>query len=291
MFAFGKHRGRTFADVKEKEPEYVSWALDQRDPSGALAEFLDYLKTEGVTKDNRPVSPEPAEPGETAEKKLTFGKHRGRTFADMKDNEPEYVSWALSQSEPSGALADFIGYLKAEGVTKDNRPARPAPAEPAMMAENVLTFGKHKGRTFAAVKDTEPKYVLWALEQKEPSGDLADLVAYLKAVGVSENPPTALPPVELGPETLLTFGQHRGRSFGDVMRNEREYALWALEQYSKSPSTELKGFIDYLKANSYNDSFRDPKQVVVDFVQKMKERDANLTRAWALGEATVSSSP
>ena len=36
---------------------------------------------------------------------LSFGKHRGRTFADLKANEPGYVSWALKQAAPKGGLA------------------------------------------------------------------------------------------------------------------------------------------------------------------------------------------
>merc|ERR1712032_1097806 len=121
VFNFGQHRGKTFADVKDNHPDYVSYALGQPDPAGGLKEFVAYLRAEGLG-DSSSTLDEPKNvsaggqrllPGDTV---VTFGQHRGRTYRDLKDNEPGYVSYALKQETRGGDLEDFVNYLRAEGI-------------------------------------------------------------------------------------------------------------------------------------------------------------------------------
>merc|ERR1712224_544845 len=49
---------------------------------------------------------------------MTFGKHKGRTFGDLKDNEPEYTTWALGHAAASPELQVFIDYLRSQGVVE-----------------------------------------------------------------------------------------------------------------------------------------------------------------------------
>ena len=55
---------------------------------------------------------------------FSFGKHKGRSFLDVANNEASYCNWALNQENPSGQLRDFAMYLQKMG----RRPAAKAPA-------------------------------------------------------------------------------------------------------------------------------------------------------------------
>ena len=44
IFAFGKHRGRTFEDVALSDASYCTWAVNMENPSGQLKEFAMFLK-------------------------------------------------------------------------------------------------------------------------------------------------------------------------------------------------------------------------------------------------------
>jgi uncharacterized protein (DUF3820 family) len=46
----------------------------------------------------------------------SFGKHRGRTFQDVYDNEHEYAIWAVNVQYPSGLLRPFVDYCLARGL-------------------------------------------------------------------------------------------------------------------------------------------------------------------------------
>jgi len=70
---------------------------------------------------------------------MTFGKHAGRTFGEVKRLDPGYCSWVLRQ-ERLGALTHFARFLRAsaaggpalqggDGFATPPRPA-PAPKEP-----------------------------------------------------------------------------------------------------------------------------------------------------------------
>lgn len=43
---------------------------------------------------------------------MTFGKHRGRTFEDVRLTESAYCAWALAQPTPSGGLIHFVQFLR-----------------------------------------------------------------------------------------------------------------------------------------------------------------------------------
>eukprot|EP00746_Dinoflagellata_sp_MGD_P136097 gnl/MRDRNA2_/MRDRNA2_70080_c0_seq1.p1 gnl/MRDRNA2_/MRDRNA2_70080_c0~~gnl/MRDRNA2_/MRDRNA2_70080_c0_seq1.p1 ORF type:complete len:761 (-),score=134.83 gnl/MRDRNA2_/MRDRNA2_70080_c0_seq1:12-2144(-) len=288
VMTFGKHKGRTFADLKDHEPEYVSWALGQAEPSGHLQAFVEYLKSQGVDGS----SSKPSQPGDSthqsslqdsqgstgADTVMAFGKYKGRTFADLKEHEPDYVSWALGQADPSGPLQAFLEYLKSEGVSL-SVPSQPSDSvqqttpQASQGPDTVMTVGKHKGRTFADLKNSEPEYVSWALGQADPSGQLQAFVDYLKSEGVSagqtvQSQPnltnrgsTPAPQGAVGANTVITFGKHKGRTFGDIKDNEPEYTTWALGHAAASP--ELQVLIDYLRSEGVVEGLG-PKEMARD---------------------------
>jgi uncharacterized protein (DUF3820 family) len=46
---------------------------------------------------------------------LPFGKHKGRTYADIYENEPRYVAWCVKQEETRGAMKAFQEYCQGKG--------------------------------------------------------------------------------------------------------------------------------------------------------------------------------
>lgn len=48
------------------------------------------------------------------EDRFTFGKHKQKTFADVRRDDPGYVNWVLGLDNPSAALGKFASYCKAK---------------------------------------------------------------------------------------------------------------------------------------------------------------------------------
>ena len=135
---FGKHRGKTFDHVLANEPDYCRWALGADSPTGALKEFQDWLKprkdslsaaataftaaTAATATAVTTVAPyhRPAtafrygSSAPTGSSTLCFGKHKGRTYADMLAKEPEYCGWVQDKDSPTGPLKDFQEWLNAQ---------------------------------------------------------------------------------------------------------------------------------------------------------------------------------
>jgi len=43
---------------------------------------------------------------------LTFGRHTGKTFEEIKRTDVSYCNWVLKQIKPSGRLKQFQEYLQ-----------------------------------------------------------------------------------------------------------------------------------------------------------------------------------
>eukprot|EP00746_Dinoflagellata_sp_MGD_P036338 gnl/MRDRNA2_/MRDRNA2_187166_c0_seq1.p1 gnl/MRDRNA2_/MRDRNA2_187166_c0~~gnl/MRDRNA2_/MRDRNA2_187166_c0_seq1.p1 ORF type:complete len:718 (-),score=185.94 gnl/MRDRNA2_/MRDRNA2_187166_c0_seq1:84-2006(-) len=304
VMTVGKYRGRTFADLKQNEPSFVSWALGQQPITSNLKSFIDFLQEEAVSRGVQTSSPvsSPTQPSLPAsgDSVLTFGKYRGRTFADIKDNDPSYVAWALRQPQPRDHLIAFVEYLKAEGVsgslqassamnssTQQKMTVSGEAAQtfgttqdvgaPSVLSnsselslpptgDTMITFGKYRGRTFADIKDSDSSYVSWALGLQFPSPNLQPFIDYLQTEGVgqgregSANLSASLQqPLPATGDTVRTQGKHKGRTFADLKDNEPAYVFWALGQPDLSP--ELQSFVDYLKASGVSAGLQVPSEL------------------------------
>mgnify|MGYP006433336443 CR=1 FL=1 len=51
--------------------------------------------------------------------RMKFGKHKGRTLQDVKDNEPGYASWVLKQEGSSGQLKEFQDFCRGKNEFHD----------------------------------------------------------------------------------------------------------------------------------------------------------------------------
>ena len=74
---------------------------------------------------------------------MTFGKHVGKTFDWVVENDLRYAKWALQNEDPSPLMKEFADYVK----------------------EKYVLFGKYEKKTYEYVEKTDPRYLEWAQKQ------------------------------------------------------------------------------------------------------------------------------
>jgi uncharacterized protein (DUF3820 family) len=122
---------------------------------------------------------------------LPFGKHKGKTFAEVFDSEQGYVSWVCGQSELKGLLLDFKEYCANRGVSapaqqqQSSQPSRKRDADEAShsSSQGMITVGKHKGRSFEDVMQSEKNYTEWIARSPDLTGNLADFRVFVQNKG------------------------------------------------------------------------------------------------------------
>eukprot|EP00756_Hemistasia_phaeocysticola_P066300 Hpha_TRINITY_DN9141_c0_g1::TRINITY_DN9141_c0_g1_i1::g.94388::m.94388 len=85
----------------------------------------------------------PQQPVAVGEQKMEFGKHRGKSFFVVFNQDPGYVNWALQQTTPSGPLAAFVAYCRN---CRSGNTEPPPQAEPPRQVEpprHVSLFQPH----------------------------------------------------------------------------------------------------------------------------------------------------
>ena len=105
MLRFGKHKGKTFADVLASDPGYCAWVLREKDPSTGLKSFRKYLSV-------------------TAGGIFEVGKHKGRSYAQVLQDDPSYGNWAATLKDPSGSLKAFAEYVSNRPTVSEERGAK-----------------------------------------------------------------------------------------------------------------------------------------------------------------------
>lgn len=113
----GKHSDCSYMDILAI-PSYKRWLMSQDEVSGKLGrlqEWLLYVESyPSLLKEDIDDSDMPAiaHTNHNA-KKITFGKHNGRSYEEMVEKEKGYCVWVLSQESPSGPMKDFKEWLKS----------------------------------------------------------------------------------------------------------------------------------------------------------------------------------
>lgn len=227
----GKHKGKTFEELATHEPKYCEWVLKQVSQGGSHPmwdEFVRYLYArQGAEEGGSAAAAEQKPSGKTTAKSdagqsgggrshtgsadgstvLDFGKHRGRTYQEMLDEESNYCQWVLDkaekepEAESSEAFKHFLAFLRANmSALKKSAPprggsrggfggqggaSRPqggfSPGAPIWSAKNqrgplvagqwMLGFGKHQGKTFEAIFNEDQQYCEWIAKSSLESED------------------------------------------------------------------------------------------------------------------------
>lgn len=85
------------------------------------------------------------------EDKLEFGKHKGNSLKDIIHSDYGWVKWAINNSEHFFCVIDDV-VAEHQCDIKVWKP------------NNVLTFGKYKGKTLKYIFETDPHYLSWLIE-------------------------------------------------------------------------------------------------------------------------------
>ncbi len=177
MLTFGKHNGKTLGEAPE---DYVSWlAENARDAQlRAAAQQLVAGKGNGNGAQPKPVArpasgngkdkgngngqqPPASAPANPGQIKLTFGKHKGQTLAEVFKAVPDYVEWLAKSAHKPEMRAAATALLQAQAappaqlvdyIEDDTAKSNPLAAAQAF----VLPFGtrnnpEYKGMTLAAI--------------------------------------------------------------------------------------------------------------------------------------------
>ncbi len=93
---------------------------------------------------------------------LPFGKYKGKTLAEIYASDPQYVLW-LAESDRYFRI-DFKALTGIDPNALDAEEQIMKEADrihPKTFADDKITFGKYKGKTFREVAVQDPNYILW----------------------------------------------------------------------------------------------------------------------------------
>lgn len=106
---------------------------------------------------------------------LTGGTHKGKTYDFVLQNYTGYVWWAIREGNPR---EDFLRKFKQWLLQNGDVPG-------TIGSKVTIGFGKHKGKRFIDVYETDPDYCSWALGVESPGDELAKFVFWLKLIETS----------------------------------------------------------------------------------------------------------
>ena len=79
---------------------------------------------------------------------IEFGKHKGKTLREVIKEDWSWVEWAIDQSEHFFCVIDDV-MKEREATIK------------VLSTDDVLTFGKYKGKTLREIHSENPNYLIW----------------------------------------------------------------------------------------------------------------------------------
>ena len=104
----------------------------------------------------------------------------------------------------------------------------------------VLRVGKHKGKSYSAVAESDRNYCSWLLRlgSHSTSRGLDKFASYLKK----------------NHGGILPIGRHKGKFYKEIIEEDNDYCSWASQ--IEKPGDPLKDFVHYLKLH-WKESDRD----------------------------------
>mmetsp|Transcript_17390 Transcript_17390/g.40608 ORF Transcript_17390/g.40608 Transcript_17390/m.40608 type:complete len:642 (+) Transcript_17390:56-1981(+) len=152
-----------------------------------------FKKRRTSTSESQAATPPKLVPsrGSANKKVFDFGKHIGKTFEEVYATDKGYVRWVLEQkdfgrSKLQSLLREYVEKQDANipGSAASSQVAagssrcsarsrsRTPPRERSPEGDRNLSIGKHSGKAFRTVFDTEKGYVQWVQSLDSPSGQL-----------------------------------------------------------------------------------------------------------------------
>ena len=117
-----------------EDPSYCEWVMslsaEEDSDSSLLVRFKHFLQSKGFNTKGI----------------MTAGKHDGKTFEEVMQEDPLYctlVTDLIKEGNNKPAMVKFKNFLDDRGFQS---------------AEDVMTVGKHEGKTFEEVMTADPSY-------------------------------------------------------------------------------------------------------------------------------------
>jgi uncharacterized protein (DUF3820 family) len=169
VMGFPKHRNATNRELINHY-DFVKWAkkkYSNDEVYGRLEEFCDWLYSpEGQQIEQEYLSRVAGNEIEQANKRFTYGKHEGRTFKEIAENDPSYhtryIHMLRKKNEvPTGQLARYVEWFnkaKKSGFIHVDERWNAARDLRHVNGSERFTFGMHRGETFRDVAERDPSY-------------------------------------------------------------------------------------------------------------------------------------
>mmetsp|Transcript_133209 Transcript_133209/g.426132 ORF Transcript_133209/g.426132 Transcript_133209/m.426132 type:complete len:182 (+) Transcript_133209:82-627(+) len=102
-------------------------------------------------------------------------------------------------------------------------PTSPHLAQSAVEAEDVVNFGKHRGKAYEEVLKEDPMYCSWVVQAAKSDKTLDDKPSSEHLVNFAEWLKDRHTP-------LVSVGKHKGMSFTEILKTDAEYCRWVIER-------------------------------------------------------------
>ena len=138
--------------------------------------------------------------------------------------------------------------------------------EPRVFREDMRArYGAYAGRAWAGTLDSMPvEEEPAAQEEQDPQATTAPMPPMPEEGGKGKAAPEELPgrkdnaearaaaaAVLCGPkDDVLSFGKHKGRTYQDALRTDKDYVRWVLSHCNENSSQDLCHFKDWLLAKA-----------------------------------------
>ena len=96
------------------------------------------------------------------------GKHKGKRYQEVYNEDPNYCIWLLSQQDLSSEFAGFHTWLTEQ---------------PKLELQEIIPYftkGKHNGKNYKHVFDTDKHYTKWVEKLTDARGELYKYQQWVK---------------------------------------------------------------------------------------------------------------
>jgi hypothetical protein len=122
------------------------------------------------------------------------------------------------------------------------------------LGEEVMTFGKFRGQTFAAVVNNDPQYCEFVLRKSKMDDAGAQLLAFAK--WLEDNGHGDLLTAEKArpksssaeDQTLVGFGKYRASTYADLLAKDPAYCEWVVRSAEDDSLPTMRAFKRWLQS-------------------------------------------
>ena len=187
---------------------------------------------------------------ERVEPKGKYGKAYGICLVDDKPNNsyikecyPEITDGEI----PCAGCGEWV-LLDVPGVDMNE-------IFPVHKADEVISFGKYKGKTILEIYKEYPKYIFW-LAKKDPYYR----IDFLTLIGIGPEDKNVREKIEeeilrvfpkITVDDIVSFGKYKGQTYRTVYEKDPQYIDWFLRN-NRTIDVDYESFMRLMKLNNDN---------------------------------------